>query len=134
MQLFILGKQRSIEGVQAKDRIRGPYSHTLNNVNSVLMKQNRKVEATIGFEPMNKGFADLPLSHLGTSPLKKHSAVSDQLLSLTAECLLLSLWSGRRDSNPRQPRWQRGALPLSYSRIIVMQILIMKKPSQLCNK
>ena len=25
-------------------------------------------------------------------------------------------WSGRRDLNPRQPRWQRGALPLSYSR------------------
>ena len=23
---------------------------------------------------------------------------------------------GRRDLNPRQPRWQRGALPLSYSR------------------
>ena len=25
--------------------------------------------------------------------------------------------SERRDSNPRQPRWQRGTLPLSYSRI-----------------
>ena len=25
--------------------------------------------------------------------------------------------SGRRDSNPRHPRWQRGALPLSYSRV-----------------
>jgi hypothetical protein len=24
--------------------------------------------------------------------------------------------SGRRGSNPRHPRWQRGALPLSYSR------------------
>ena len=25
--------------------------------------------------------------------------------------------SGRRDLNPRHPRWQRGALPLSYSRM-----------------
>ena len=31
---------------------------------------------------------------------------------------LYKIWSGRRDLNPRQPRWQRGALPLSYSRLI----------------
>jgi hypothetical protein len=29
------------------------------------------VEATSGFEPLHKGFADLPLSHLGTSPVLK---------------------------------------------------------------
>jgi hypothetical protein len=25
-------------------------------------------------------------------------------------------WSGKRDSDPRQPAWKAGALPLSYSR------------------
>lgn len=29
---------------------------------------NLKLEATIGFEPMHKGFAVPPLNHLGTSP------------------------------------------------------------------
>ena len=28
----------------------------------------RKLEAAIGFEPMNEGFADLCLSHLATPP------------------------------------------------------------------
>ena len=34
----------------------------------------------------------------------------------TWRCRQNPKWSGRRDSNSRQPRWQRGALPLSYSR------------------
>ena len=30
----------------------------------------------------------------------------------------LSFWSGRRELNPRPKRWQRFALPLSYSRLL----------------
>ena len=58
------------------------------------------MEATPGFEPGIKilqTFA-LPLGDVAALYAKK--------------------WSGRRDLNPRQPRWQRGALPLSYSRLI----------------
>ena len=54
----------------------------------------KTVEATGGFEPPNKGFADPRLIHLATSPN----------------------WSGRRDSNSRPPPWQGGVLPLNYFR------------------
>ncbi len=46
-----------------------------------------------------KGFADLCL----TTWLCRH---------------LLTIWSGRRDSNPRPPPWQGGVLPLNYFRIL----------------
>ena len=51
------------------------------------------MEATGGFEPPNRGFADPRLNLLATSP-----------------------WSGRRDSNPRPSPWQGDVLPLNYFR------------------
>ena len=51
------------------------------------------VEAATGFEPVNNGFADRCLTTWLCRPASKR------------------IWSGKRDSNPRQPRWQRGALP-----------------------
>lgn len=32
-------------------------------------KDAKILEAASGFEPLHKGFADLPLSHLGTPPI-----------------------------------------------------------------
>ena len=53
--------------------------------------------------------------------LQSSARPSSFSLSLTQERtravrLIKQLWSGRRDSNPRPPPWQGGALPLSHFR------------------
>jgi hypothetical protein len=54
-------------------------------------------------------------------------------LTLVATLFVASLFvqSGRRDLNPRHPRWQRGALPLSYSRIIRRGLMFRPAPRAL---
>jgi hypothetical protein len=59
------------------------------------------LEATSGFGPLNRGFADPCLNHLATSPFQPD-------------------WSGRRDWNSRLPPWQGGILPLNYFRMIYL--------------
>src|SRR5262245_38313782 len=66
------------------------------------------MEAASGFEPLNRGFADLRLSHLATPPSVRERPTFGPCSS--------KQWSGKRDSNPRPQPWQGCALPLSYSR------------------
>jgi hypothetical protein len=63
----------------------------------------RKVEATSGIEPLNRGFADLPLNHLGTSPRTR--PVGNRL------CALVEL-AAPRGFEPRLTDPKSAVLPL----------------------
>ena len=75
------------------------------------------MEAAPGFEPGNKGFADLCLT---TWLCRRVSSDSGFLTVLNQGATGGFFWSGKRGLNPRPPPWQGGALPLSYSRVIFL--------------
>src|SRR6266567_8116053 len=52
------------------------------------------------------------------SPLGCHQTASEALLERR-----FTDWSGRRGSNPRQPAWKAGTLPLSYSRKLTFSFI-----------
>ena len=78
------------------------------------------MEAAPGFEPGNKGFADLCLT---TWLCRRVSSDSGFLTVLNQGATGGFFWSGKRGLNPRPPPWQGGALPLSYSRVIFLFFL-----------
>src|ERR1700694_5620111 len=55
---------------------------------------------------------------LTLSPLACHEAACSEPVKSR-----VNAWSGRRGSNPRQPAWKAGTLPLSYSRMINLYLL-----------
>lgn len=84
------------------------------------------VEATAGFEPANRGFADPPLRPLGYVALLRAGCPSRIRTSVHGSKVRCPTtrrrgndpsspqrreWSGRRDSNPRPSHWQCDALP-----------------------
>ena len=74
-------------------------------------------------------FADLQALTCGRRLTKEYLAV---VLCPTARSIMnfherthstltqRSIWSGRRDSNPRHPPWQGGVLPLNHSRTLIL--------------
>src|SRR5437868_8923355 len=103
------------------------------------------LEAAIGIEPMNKGFADLCLTTWLRRRKRRKKRRKDEENSFSFQCSVYSsteppfsgntenqklkiysssfrlrisrIWSGRRDLNSRPSPWQGDALPLSYSRL-----------------
>ena len=86
------------------------------------------LEATAGFEPANRGFADLrlgPLGYVAPCGAGCPSRIRTSVFGSKVRCptagrrgkdLGVSVdraknWSGRRDSNPRPSPWQGDALP-----------------------
>ncbi len=80
------------------------------------------LEAAIGIEPMNKGFADLCLTTWLRRPRQEGKSKKvkgkNRFFGFSFYLLpfVLRYWSGRRDLNSRPSPWQGDALPLSYSR------------------
>ena len=66
--------------------------------------------------PLRQEIESLRTHNMEATPRFELGIMILQTIALPLGDVATIKWSGRRDSNSRQPRWQRGALPLSYSR------------------
>ena len=100
----------------------------------------RSLEARAGIEPAHKGFADLSLTTWVPRPWVAASTWGQSWGSFQtafrANSFRGAVWSGRRDLNSRPSPWQGDALPLSYSRFLVVFLSIAAghKPHRISRK
>src|SRR3990172_4697150 len=92
----------------------------LNQRNDLSLPEEGLTEATAGFEPAHKGFAD-PCLTTWLRRRGRHTAPQPSVKTPTAGGDRPPSQSGRWDSNPRPSPWQGDVLPLNYTRWAIVE-------------
>jgi non-heme chloroperoxidase len=99
-------KNNLLKNNKSQDCYHGFHGYCLEKSRTFpILSKNHFVEAPSGFEPLHRGFADLSLSHLGTTPL---------IVRLRLKCCIV--WDIVKERNKTVALWQgRKACCLSQS-------------------